>query len=101
MRQPVFMGCTLCEWGRRTFSGPGSERHGISSFFPVYESLFLQACTRITRAAPQKFRPQSDVAVVGVGWRREGRTREKHQLRYGSSVISPQFKTPNQGGYRI
>ncbi|WP_296110052.1 hypothetical protein, partial [uncultured Alistipes sp.] len=41
-------------------------------FFPVYESLFLQACTRITRAAPQKFRPQSDVAVVGVGWRREG-----------------------------
>lgn len=42
-------------------------------FFPVYESLFLQACTRITRAAPQKFRSQSDVAVVGVGWRREGR----------------------------
>ena len=41
-------------------------------FFPVYESLFLQACTRITRAAPQKFRSQSDVAVVGVGWRREG-----------------------------
>lgn len=41
-------------------------------FFPVYESLFLQTCTRITRAAPQKFRPQSDVAVVGVGWRREG-----------------------------
>lgn len=41
-------------------------------FFPVYESLFLQACTRITRAAPQKFRPQSDVAVVGVGWRQEG-----------------------------
>lgn len=41
-------------------------------FFPVYESLFLQACTRITRATPQKFRPQSDVAVVGVGWRREG-----------------------------
>ena len=27
---------------------------------------------RITRAAPQKFRPQSDVAVVGVGWRQEG-----------------------------
>lgn len=45
-------------------------RHFI--FFPVYESLFLQACTRITRAAPQKFRPQRDVAVVGVGWRREG-----------------------------
>ena len=45
-------------------------RHFI--FFPVYESLFLQACTRITRAAPQKFRSQSDVAVVGVGWRREG-----------------------------
>ena len=41
-------------------------------FFPVYESLFLQACIRITRAAPQKFRSQSDVAVVGVGWRREG-----------------------------
>jgi len=41
-------------------------------FFPVYESLFLQACTRITHATPQKFRPQSDVAVVGVGWRREG-----------------------------
>ena len=45
-------------------------RHFI--FFPVYESLFLQACTRITRAVPQKFRPQSDVAVAGVGWRREG-----------------------------
>lgn len=45
-------------------------RHFI--FFPVYESLFLQACTRITRAAPQKFRPQRDVAVVGVGWRRKG-----------------------------
>ena len=42
-------------------------------FFPVYESLFLQTCTRITREAPQKFRPQSDVAVVGVGWRQEGR----------------------------
>lgn len=41
-------------------------------FFPVYESLFLQACNRITRAALQKFRPQSDVAVVGVGWRQEG-----------------------------
>ena len=71
-RQPVSESCTLCGWGRRTFSGPGSERHGVSSFFPVYESLFLQACTRITRAAPQKFRSQSDVAVVGVGWRREG-----------------------------
>ena len=71
-RQPASVGCTLCGWGRRIFSGPGSERHGISSFFPVYESLFLQACTRITRAVPQKFRPQSDVAVVGVGWRREG-----------------------------
>lgn len=47
-------------------------RHFI--FFPVYESLFLQACNRITRATPQKFRPQKDVAVVGVGWRREGRT---------------------------
>lgn len=45
-------------------------RHFI--FPPVYESLFLQACTRITRSALQKFRPQSDVAVVGVGWRREG-----------------------------
>lgn len=41
-------------------------------FFPIYESLFLQACNRITRATPQKFRPQSDVAVVGVGWRQEG-----------------------------
>lgn len=47
-------------------------RHFI--FFPVYESLFLQACNRITRATPQKFRPQSDVAVVGIGWRQEGRT---------------------------
>ena len=45
-------------------------RHFI--FFPVYESLFLQACTRRTRAALQKFRPQSDVAVVGVGWHQEG-----------------------------
>ena len=56
---------------------PNTQRSRIRKarrfiFFPVYESLFLQACTRITRAAPQKFRPQSDVAVVGVGWRQEG-----------------------------
>ena len=84
MQQPASVGCTLCGWGHRTFSGPGSERLGVSSFFPVYESLFLQACTRITRTAPQKFRPQSSVAVVGVGWRREGgqTKRERSNFRF-------------------
>ena len=71
MQQPASVGCTLCGWGTEHSAVPdpkGSAFH----LFPVYESLFLQACTRITCAAPQKFRPQSDVAVVGVGWRREG-----------------------------
>lgn len=63
-------------------------------FFPVYESLFLQACNRIMRAAPQKFRPQSDVAVVGVGWvdklekiyRILGRINKKVSTEYAETV---------------
>ena len=67
----------LCELHSVWMGTPNIQRSRIRKarrfiFFPVYESLFLQACTRITCAAPQKFRSQSDVAVVGVGWRQEG-----------------------------
>lgn len=62
----------LCVDGDAEYSAVPDPKGTAFHLFPVYESLFLQACTRITRAAPQKFRSQSDVAVVGVGWRREG-----------------------------
>ena len=62
----------LCVDGDAEHSAVPDPKGTAFHLFPVYESLFLQACTRITCAAPQKFRSQSDVAVVGVGWRREG-----------------------------
>lgn len=73
MQQPASVWVALCVDEDAEYSAvPDLKGAAFHLFFPVYESLFLQACTRITRAAPQKFRPQSDVAVVGVGWRREG-----------------------------
>ena len=67
----------LCELHSVWMGTPNIQRSRIRKarhfiFFPVYESLFLQACTRITRAAPQKFRPQTRkvmwqwLASVGV-----------------------------------
>ena len=84
----------LCVDGAAEHSAVPNPKDSAFHLFPVYESLFLQACNRIMRAAPQKFRPQSDVAVVGVGWvdklekiyRILGRINKKVSTEYAETV---------------